>query len=88
MAPKQLLNARLKLGTEDRDFFAILGSVIFMNPFSDEREALLARVSPGHAGEASRLDPQAYAFVTEVNRRIDRLDQRGRSTLQDRKSVV
>ena len=82
MALKQSLNARLKLSAEDRDFFGILASVIFMNPFSDEREALLARVSPGHAGEASRLDPQAYAFVTEVNRRIDRLDQRGRSTLQ------
>ena len=83
--------AKARLSTEDRDFFAPLGRVIFMNPFSEEREALLGRVSPGHAGEASRLDPKAYAFVTEVGRRIDRLDQRGRSTLQqfgDRDSEV
>jgi len=74
-------SATRRLSTEDRDFFAPLGRVIFMNPFSAEREALLGRVSPGHAGEASRLDPKSYAFVTEVNRRINRLDQRGRSTL-------
>jgi len=73
--------ARLKLGTEDRDFFGRLSRVIFMNPFSAEREALLGRVSPGHTGEALDLDPNAYAFVAEVNRRIDRLDRRGPCTL-------
>ena len=73
---------RLELSSEDRVFFSPLGRVIFMNPFSAEREAVLGAVSPGHAGEALHLDPKAYAFVTEVNRRIDRLDQRGLSTVQ------
>ena len=72
---------KARLSPEDRDFFTPLGRAIFMNPFSEEREALLGRVSSGHMGEATRLDPQAYAFVAEVNRRIDRLDQRGRKTL-------
>ena len=66
---------RRRLAPEDRDFFAPLGRVIFMNPFSPEREALLGRVSPGHAGEALRLDPKVYAFVAEVNRRMERLDE-------------
>ena len=76
------MTAKARLSTEDRHFFASLGQVVFMNAFSKEREALLGRVSPGHAGEASVLDPKSYAFVAEVNRRIDRLDQRGWSTLQ------
>ena len=82
MARQQSPTAKLKLTTEDRDFFAPLGQAIFMNTFGEEREALLGRVSPGHAGEALHLDPKFYAFVAEVNRRIDRLDQRGRSTFQ------
>jgi DNA-binding NtrC family response regulator len=71
-----------KLSPEDRAFFGPLARVIFLNPFSAEREALLGRVSPGHAGEALRLDPKTYAFVTEVGRRIQRLDQSGPVTLQ------
>ena len=71
-----------RLTTEDREFFAPLGRVIFMNPFSAEREALLGRVSPGHGGEALHLDPKTYAFVSEVTRRLDRLDARGLATLE------
>ena len=71
-----------KLTAGDREFFGPLGRVIFLNPFSPEREALLGRVSPGHGGEAMRLDPKTYAFVNEVNRRIERLDRRGPVTLQ------
>ena len=81
MARKQSPTAALTLSTEDRDFFAPLGQAIFMNTFGEEREAMLGRVSPGHAGEALHLDPKFYAFVAEVNRRIDRLDQQGRGTL-------
>ena len=82
MTRKQSPTAKLTLSTQDRDFFASLGQAIFMNTFGEEREALLGRVSPGHAGEALHLDPKFYAFVAEVNRRIDRLDHRGRTTIQ------
>ena len=61
-----MATARRKLSPEDRGFFGPLARVIFLNPFSAEREALLGRVSPGHAGEALHLDPKTYAFVTEV----------------------
>lgn len=74
-------SAKRRLTAEDRAFFAPLGRVIFMNPFSAEREALLGRVSPGHAGEALHLNPKTYAFVTEVNRRLEQLDKRMRGTL-------
>jgi len=74
--------ATMRLSPEDRAFFAPVGRAIFMNPFSEEREAVLGRVSAGHVGEAASLDPRAYAFVTEVNQRLDRLDRHGRATLQ------
>src|SRR6185436_805712 len=76
------MHGPLRLSSEDRAFFAPVGRAIFMNPFSEEREAVLGRVSAGHAGEAASLDPRAYAFVTEVNQRLDRLDRSAGATLQ------
>ena len=73
---------KTRLSSEDRDFFILLGRIIFMNPFSEEREALLGHASPGHAGEAMHLEPRFYAFAAEVNRRIEQLDLRGRTTIQ------
>jgi len=76
------LASKPTLTNDDRAFFAPLGRAIFMNVFSEEREALLGRVGPGHLGEALRLDPKAYAFLAEVNRRLDRLDRHGVCTIQ------
>jgi DNA-binding NtrC family response regulator len=75
--------AQARLSADDRAFFGGVGRAIFMNPFSDEREQLLGRVSPGHGGEATRLDPKFYAFVAEVDQRIAKLDRGGATTIDD-----
>ena len=75
--------ARLILGSNDRTFFERVGRAIFMNVFSEERDRLVASLSPNNRAGVSNLDPTMYSLLTEVNRRIKRIDGDGMRTLSD-----
>jgi len=75
------MRAPSRLTSEQRAFFAPLGEAIFLSPFSSERAALLDRASPGHSGEALRLDPSAYRMLAEVDARIAGLEREGRTAI-------
>ena len=59
------LNAmpRTTLRPDDRHFLGQVGRAVFMNVFSEERDALLAALFPGQEDAASRLDPSLYSFL-------------------------
>jgi sigma-54 specific flagellar transcriptional regulator A len=54
MAPSQLTEP-------DRGFFAVLDRVVYGNPFSDERAALVRQLVPGATAEQLALDREALA---------------------------
>ena len=47
--------------TDDRQFFAALADVVFGNPFSAERAALIVRLTPGAKLGDLTQDPEALA---------------------------
>jgi DNA-binding NtrC family response regulator len=73
---------RLRLRPEAREFFATLSEAIVMNPFSEERRALIARLGVGHADGAWSLEPADYDLVAEVDRRIADLERAGGDSLE------
>jgi MoxR-like ATPase len=52
-----------RLTAADREFFAALAEVVFGNPFSDERSALIARLAPGAPVGDLNKDREALARV-------------------------
>lgn len=72
---------RVPLSAEDREFFAVLSNAIVMNPFSEGRSELLQELGALDPSEAWDLDTGAYGLVTEVNRRIEKLERAGANTL-------
>jgi DNA-binding NtrC family response regulator len=63
------------LNTEDRNFFTLIVKSIYMNPFSDERQEILAQISPRWY-----LD---QTIAPELNERIGQLESKGLLKLQD-----
>ena len=44
---------KVKLNTEDRDFFSRVSDAVFTNPFSDENEQFKGLLSDGQDGEST-----------------------------------
>jgi MoxR-like ATPase len=55
--------AQARLSEPDREFFATLGDVVFGNPYSAQRAALIQRLVPGIPAEALARDREALAHV-------------------------
>jgi two-component system, NtrC family, response regulator HydG len=82
----------MKLTNEDREFFSLVTRAIFLNPFSDERAKIDARIAgvPGSATaeEAVRIP----LYVPRVAERLAQLEAQGATTIaafegKDRKLV-
>ena len=54
-----------------------------MNPFSDERAAVLARLTPGRVTDPWSLEPGDFGLVAEVDRRIAKLERAGGNGLEN-----
>jgi hypothetical protein len=54
-----------RLGDSDRAFFTALERVIYGNPFSDERSALIRTLVAGTTGNELALDREALARMVE-----------------------
>lgn len=68
-----------KLTGSEQDFFAIVGQAAFINPFSDERTELDAKIVGQYPGASKSTRLQKA--VKEVSRRLDQLQAEGRSNL-------
>ena len=55
--------ARNAVNSSDRQFFAALADVVFGNPFSPERDALIVRLAPGAPPGDLSSDREALARV-------------------------
>ena len=83
-----MASARLK--ASDREFFAALERVIYVNPFSDERARVIQRLVPGATSAELVLDQEALRRMVEPRLRpfadaaeLQRLDAGDRGLVQN-----
>jgi hypothetical protein len=69
----------VQLTGSEKDLFAIVGQAAFINPFSDERTELDAKIAGQHPGASKST--RLKKAVKEVSSSIDRLQTEGRSDL-------
>jgi DNA-binding NtrC family response regulator len=68
------MQKKTALKEEDRNFFSLVVKTIYMNPFLDERQEVLCQISPRFLQERT--------IAPELNEHINRLDNRGFSSIQ------
>ena len=73
---------KVKLNTEDRDFFSRVGVAIFTNPFSDENEQFSGLLSDDQVGESTTRGQFLWSLKPTLDHRIGTLDERDCSRLQ------
>jgi DNA-binding NtrC family response regulator len=78
-----------RLAASEREFFAALDGVVYGNPFSDEREALIHRLVPGATDEELTRDREALARLVaprlaayESQAELQRLEEVDRKVVQ------
>jgi len=64
-----------RLGGAEREFFAALADVVYGNPFTARRDALIARLAPG--APPSALGPDRDALARIVSRHLEPLREGG-----------
>jgi sigma-54 specific flagellar transcriptional regulator A len=81
--------AGIRLQASEREFFTALDNVVYGNPFSDEREALIHRLVPGATSEELARDREALARLVTPRLRaysavadVQRLDEDDRRLVQ------
>ena len=67
-----------RLGAGDRNFFSLVSRIIYMNPFHEERAAILDRLTAGKARGPG--EPGIDSILPEVDARIASLDKKGLGT--------
>ena len=79
-----------RLGTADREFLAALADVVFGNPFTPERAALIVRLAPDAPGDltsdrealARVVAPRLQALLREGAQAIERLNAEDRRVVE------
>jgi transcriptional regulator of acetoin/glycerol metabolism len=68
-----------RLSAADKGFFSQVATMIFMNPFGDQRAALLSRLQTEFGPQAD--EPATASILPELKRRIEGLDNKGLGTI-------
>jgi len=68
-----------RLSAADRGFFSQVATIIFMNPFDEQRAAMLSRLQTEFGPQSS--EPASASILPELNRRIHVLDDKGLGTI-------
>lgn len=68
-----------RLGAGDRNFFSQVSRIIFMNPFHEDRAAILDRLTAGKAWGPG--EPRIDSILPEVDTRIAALENNGLGTI-------
>lgn len=71
------MSKKAKLTAEDREFFELVASAIFVNPFSDERARVDALIVGDTAASGADAAERVRLFVPRVRERIGKLDASG-----------
>jgi len=74
--------AKVKLDSEDRNFFNLVTKAILSNPFLDERDKILLQIIPGLTKVSKSRTIELSKIAPAINERLARLERKGHGKIQ------